>query len=50
MRYKILLIHTVNIVVKSKSRKTSPVQIMFLIQSVFHLKENLKFIFGGNAL
>ena len=44
MRYKILLIHTVNTVVKSKSRKTSPVQIVFLTQSIFHLKG------GGSAL
>ena len=50
MRYKILLIHTVNTVVKSKSRKTSPVQIVFLTQSIFHLKGNLKFIFGGSAV
>lgn len=43
MRDKILLIHRINIVIKSNSRKIFPVRMMFLIQSIFLLRGNLKF-------
>lgn len=50
MRDKILLIHRINIVVKSKGRRTVQVQIMFFIQSIFLFKGNIKFIFDDGVL
>lgn len=50
MRDKILLLHRINIAVKSKGRRTVQVQIIFFIQSIFLFKGNLKFIFADGVL
>lgn len=50
MRDKILFISRISIVVKSKSRNTFRVHVMFFIQSIFLAKENLKFIFDDSVV
>lgn len=42
MRDKILLIHRINIVVKSKGRKTFPVQIVFFIQNILTASKEIE--------
>lgn len=50
MRNLILLIHKINTVVKSRGRKTFPVEIMFFIQDILPPQGNLQFIFDDGVI